>query len=299
MTVVRFAARLGIPRNTWYYWRAASQGGRLTRRWPAPVVDAIEDDVAAMHAKHDAWGHRKIWGLMRADGYRISQSSVKRALARRDLLLPQRYQAERRTMAKARRAVFEVPPTRRNRLWQTDFSEFETTAGGDWHLGGVVDYVAKVNLACPLTPTQTARDAVAKIEAAMAEAERLLGTTLLEDCVDAETGEVEPLVIVSDNGPAYRSDAFARFLLSHNGHLVHIRTRYRSPQTNGVIERFFGSIKYEHLYRLEIANAIVLADEIQAYRSLYNQVRPHEALGFITPMQAYLADPTQPRPKLP
>ncbi len=107
--------------------------------------------------------------------------------------------------------------------------------------------MAKVNLACPLTPTQTARDAVAKIEAAMAEAERLLGTTLLEDCVDAETGEIEPLVIVSDNGPAYRSDAFARFLLSHNGHLVHIRTRYRSPQTNGVIERFFQSIKYEHL----------------------------------------------------
>jgi hypothetical protein len=207
MTVVRFAARLGIPRNTWYYWRAASQGGRMTRRWPAPVVDAIEDDVAAVHAKHDAWGHRKIWGLMRADGYRISQSSVKRALARRDLLLPQRYQAERRTMAKARRAVFEVPPTRRNRLWQTDFSEFETTAGGDWHLGGVVDYVAKVNLACPLTPTQTARDAVAKIEAAMAEAERLVGTTLLEDCVDPDTGEIEPLVVVSDNGPAYRSDA--------------------------------------------------------------------------------------------
>lgn len=136
-------------------------------------------------------------------------------------------------MAKARRAVFEVPPTRRNRLWQTDFSEFETTAGGDWQLGGVVDYVAKVNLACPLTPTQTARDAVAKIEAAMAEAERLVGTTLLEDCVDVETGEIEPLVIVSDNGPAYRSDGFARFLLSHNGLFVHVRTRYRSPQTNG------------------------------------------------------------------
>jgi transposase InsO family protein len=152
-------------------------------------------------------------------------------------------------MAKARRAVFEVPPTRRNRLWQTDFSEFETTAGGDWQLGGVVDYVAKVNLACPLTPTQTAR--------------------------------------------------FARFLLSHNGLFVHVRTRYQSPQTNGVIECFCGSIKYEHLYRLEIANAIALADEIQAYPSLYNQVRPHEALGFITPVQAYLADPATPRPTLP
>jgi transposase InsO family protein len=28
----------------------------------------------------------------------------------------------------------------------------------------------------------------------------------------------------------------------------HVRTRVRSPQTNGVIERFFGTLKYEHLY---------------------------------------------------
>lgn len=139
---------------------------------------------------------------MRADGYRVSQSSVKRALARCDLLLPQRYQAERRSVAKFRRAVFDTPPTRRNRIWQTDFSEFETAAGGYWQLGGVVNYVAKVNLARPVTQAQTARDAVAKAEAAMAEAERLIGMTLLEDCVDAQTGEVEPLVIVSDNGPA-------------------------------------------------------------------------------------------------
>jgi transposase InsO family protein len=29
--------------------------------------------------------------------------------------------------------------------------------------------------------------------------------------------------------------------------LKHIRTRVHSPQTNGVIERFFGTAKYEHL----------------------------------------------------
>jgi hypothetical protein len=29
--------------------------------------------------------------------------------------------------------------------------------------------------------------------------------------------------------------------------LLHVRTRVRSPQTNGVVERFFGTLKYEHL----------------------------------------------------
>ena len=53
-----------------------------------------------------------------------------------------------------------------------------------------------------------------------------------------------------------------------------MRTRYRSPQTNGVIERFFGTLKYEHLYREEIRTGADLLDELSAYLRLYNGVRP-------------------------
>jgi putative transposase len=295
--VARFAKRLGIPRATWYYWRRMSLQGRPVARWPAPVVDAISEAAAEKKGTEhgSAWGHRKIYGMLRADGYVVSEASVKRALAKQGLLLPVRYQTERRQMAKARRAVFVAPPTRRNRVWQTDFSEFETAGSGKWELSGVVDYVAKVCLACPVNPTETAKDAIAAILAAIAEAEALIGTSLAEDCVNAETGELEPLVIVSDNGPAYKSDAFARFIGSRPW-LAHVRTRYRSPQTNGVIERFYGSVKYEHLYRQEVPSGVALAAECEKYRHIYNEIRPHEHLGFVTPMQVYLADPTKPRP---
>ncbi|WP_369251587.1 integrase core domain-containing protein [Streptomyces sp. R41] len=33
-----------------------------------------------------------------------------------------------------------------------------------------------------------------------------------------------------------------------------VRTRVKSPQTNGVVERFFGTLKYAHLYRATIAD---------------------------------------------
>ena len=33
----------------------------------------------------------------------------------------------------------------------------------------------------------------------------------------------------------------------------HVRTRVRSPQTNGVVERFFGTLKYEHLSNTAIS----------------------------------------------
>ncbi|MGH2784039.1 MAG: integrase core domain-containing protein [Actinomycetota bacterium] len=70
-----------------------------------------------------------------------------------------------------------------------------------------------------------------------------------------------------------------------------MRTKHRSPQTNGVIERFFETIKYDHLYRHEIANAQVLHEEVLAYRAIYNGIRPHEHLDWQTPSQGYLADP--------
>lgn len=100
-------------------------------------------------------------------------------------------------------------------------------------------------------------------------------------------------MVVTDNGPAYRSVGFARFIASRP-ELLHVRTRHRSPQTNGVIERFYQAIKYEHRYRHEIGDGLVLAQEVEAYLRVYNTIRPHEAIGFATPISRYLQAPSTP-----
>ena len=296
ISVARFCARLGIPSSTWYHWRAGELRGRPVRRWPAPVVDAIEPAAAETAHKYSAWGHRKIWAMLRADGVRVSASSVRRALKRRNLLLPVRYQAERRQLAVRRRAVFLAAPSRRNRVWQTDFSEFETAGGGTWRISAVVDYATKTCLTATVTPTSAARDAIETIGLAIAEAELLLGRELPADCVAPGTDMLQPLAIVSDNGPAYKSVEFVRFIAGRP-ELIHVRTRHRAPETNGVVERFFGSLKYEHLYRVEIGDVLELQAEVDAFRQLYNTWRPHEALGFATPLSHYLAEPS-PEPNL-
>lgn len=288
--MLRFCRRLGIPRSTWYAWRAAELAGRPHRRWPAPVVDAVEEPAAIQAHRWSAWGHRKIWAMLRADGVRASQSSVYRALQRRQLLQPGNYHAERRALAQARKAAFVAPPGRRNRVWQTDFTRVEITSGAVWWVSPVADYHAKVCLAAPASTTIAARDAVCALRAAIAGAEALLGHSLLADCLDPRTGELTPVIVVSDNGPAYRSADFARFIASRP-ELRHVRTRHHAPETNGVVERFNESIKYEHLYREEIANGQALVDEIEAYRDVFNRIRPHEALGFRTPIQVYLEPP--------
>jgi transposase InsO family protein len=172
----------------------------------------------------------------------------------------------------------------------TDFTEYETSRGGTWRLSPVVDYATKLCLAAPVSGTTGARDAIGAVEAAIEAAERLMGHSLLEDCVDRETGELFPLTIVTDNGPAYKSTDFLRFIASRP-ELAHVRTRHHAPETNGVVERFNQTIKYEHLYRLEIPDVITLVDEAEDFRHVYNTIRPHESLDFANPVTAYLAHP--------
>jgi transposase InsO family protein len=285
LSVRRFTARLRIPRSTWYYWRSGALHGRPVHRWPAPVVDALEPRAAVKAHKYAAWGHRKIWAMLRADGVRVSVSSVERALRRQDLLQPRRYLAERRAMATHRKRVFLDPPVRRNRVWQADFTEFETSRHGTWRILVVVDYATKVCLAAAVTGTSAARDAIESIELAIAEAERLIDGPLIDDCA-------EPLTIVTDNGPAFKSADFGHFIARHP-ELRHVRTRHRAPETNGVVERFNRSLKYEHLYREEIADVLTLDEQIRAFTELHNWVRPHETLGQVPPMVRYLAEPLE------
>ena len=186
---------------------------------------------------------------------------------------------------------------RRNRVWQVDFSAFETTSEGTWQLCGVVDYAAKVALVCPVTATQTATDLCAALEAAIDAAEALLGCPLVEDCADPATGEATPLVVVTDNGPAMKSTALARWFAAR-AHLTHVRTRHRAPWTNGVVERWFETLKYERLYREEIPSGIDLADCVAAFIDEYNTIRPHETLAWRRPLDTYLTDPTlKPEPR--
>ncbi|MER5185588.1 integrase core domain-containing protein [Streptomyces sp. NPDC002896] len=112
------------------------------------------------------------------------------------------------------------------------------------------------------------------------------GCPLAEALADPDTGEIRRIKLVTDNGAKFKGAAFARFIASRP-ELLHIRTRAKSPGQNGVRERAFGSLKYEHLYRLEIEDLPTLAREAEAYRHVFNHIRPHEALAGRRPIEVY------------
>jgi transposase InsO family protein len=288
MTTSRFTRLVGVPERSYRRWQHRAREGRPVKGpWPTPSTDRVEPTAIAYADRYPQWGSRTIATLMRIDGHHAPDSTVYRALKRTGRVLEVDYQAERRQHAQARRAAFVVPPSGPNQVWQCDFSEFETRMGGIWRIGGVADYWSKLELGWHVSPTQNHRDAIETVELALAETERLLGRPLLDAVTNRETGELRPVALVTDNGPCFKSRRFAAFIDSHP-ELIHIRTRRKSPGQNGVRERAFGSLKYEHLYRHEIDDGHQLGHEVERYRQLFNTVRPHQSLAGKRPHDVHL-----------
>lgn len=298
MSTARFCQLIDMPERTWRRWQAnARAGGQVKRRWPRPARQAAKERALGHALAHPAWGHRKIWAMVRHDGHIVSEATILRLLRDEDLILPAHYQRERRKLAERRKAAFATEPTGPNQVWQLDFSEFETTSGGTWRLAGCRDYWSKYEHPFHVSPTANQYDAIDAVELALAGYEAMFGHPMLEDCpVDVETGELLPVVtIVTDNGGPFRSFRFEAFIAGRP-ELAHVRTRVKSPGQNGSRERGFGTLKYERLYIDEIDDAVMLAKRAEDYRIEYNEIRPHEALAWNRPKQVHLglADPTIP-----
>jgi transposase InsO family protein len=288
MPTSRFTRLIGVPERSYRRWQQRQRQGRPVKGpWPAPARDRVEPAAIAYADRFPAWGHRKLAMLMRVDGHHAPDATVLRALRRSGRVQPIDYQAERRQLAQARRAAFVVPPSGPNQVWQLDFSEYETRHGGTWRIGGIADYWSKLELGWHVSTTQNHRDAIETVEQAIGESERLTGRALAELLVDAATGEIRPIALVTDNGPCFKSVRFAAYI-DKRPELIHIRTRRNSPGQNGVRERAFGSLKYEHLYRQEIDDGHKLGEEVETYRQLFNTIRPHEGIGMRRPLDVHL-----------
>ena len=87
--------------------------------------------------------------------------------------------------------------------------------------------------------------------------------------------------IISDNGPQFIARDFKEFIRISG--MTHVRTSPYYPQSNGKIERWHKSLKWECIRPL---TPLTLEDArrlIQIYVDHYNTVRLHSAIGYVTP----------------
>ncbi len=91
-------------------------------------------------------------------------------------------------------------------------------------------------------------------------------------------------VVQTDNGSEFLG-VFDQYCQSYN--IPHFFTYPRSPKINGGIERFNRTIQEEFIDRTDslYLGAESINNHLQRYLDWYNDVRPHQSLGYLSPSQ--------------
>jgi putative transposase len=276
LPVKQTLAELDVPRSTFYGWyrRYAEHGydGLADRRpqrqqfWNR-IPDHVRERVVEIALEKTEMSPRQLaWHITDTEGYFISESSVYRILKGYDLVTSPVFE-----LVSAKDA-FDQPTKRVNEMWQTDFTQFKVMDWGYYYLCTVLDDYSRYILAWRLAST--------------------MGSTDVEETLNiavAKTGVVQIKVVhrprlLSDNGPAFISEALAKYL--NHLKMDHIRGAPYHPQTQGKIERYHRSMK--SIVKLDIYyTPSALEQAIANFVLYYNHERYHEALDNVTPADMY------------
>ena len=96
-------------------------------------------------------------------------------------------------------------------------------------------------------------------------------------------GKPESLTFHSDQGSQYTSLEFCILLKEHN--VLQSFSALGTPHDNAVAESFFATIKKEDFRRTWYKTEDEFQDAVDRYIDYYNDYRPHQRLGFMTPNQ--------------
>lgn len=278
LTVNRAMKLLGLSRTS--YYRRVRGMTDYTVRARMLISSQHSEALREVALKRVEAGHRRVrayavaWGKISADAAGSSRMSCYRVLKSEGLIQPKRLGHELRQAAEQRRQRLKAPE-KINEVLQGDFTDYVTEDGEKFRIGGVTEYLSRFNLISEVLDTETALDLIAVVEGALKEI--------------AELGHefASQIILVTDNGPAMKARRFKNFV-KKSELLIHVRSRKYHPQTIGREERYHGSLKLEHLYRVLPSNRTELIKEVKSYRQFYNYERLHMSLGYRTPAAVYL-----------
>jgi transposase InsO family protein len=213
-------------------------------------------------ATHPRYGYRRVWALLRSEGYLINRKRVERLWRLEGHRVPPRRRigSGKRAQGTAANASWNRPATRPNEVWSYDFMSAVTRDGRSLRVLNVVDEHTRVAVGCRVARSIGAKDVIAELEQLFQK-------------------HGKPQLLRSDNGREFIAASLADWLDKQGVQTAFIEKG--SPQQNAFVERFNGTMRDELLNGEEFASLLEARVVIGNWLVEYNTLRPHR--GLLTP----------------
>ena len=260
---------LNVSRSGYYQWR-------LRQRWPSPRACAdlnLRVQIEAVHRQNEAvYGSPRITRALVAQGVPCGRRRVARLMRLAGVVgrSSRRFRVRTTDSRHAHpiaphRLLGVAPPTRCDQVWVTDITCVRTLQGWSY-LAGVMDLYSRRIVGWALASS--------------------IGTPLVLAALQAALVHRAPapgLIVHSDRGVQFASDAFRQLLRDH--HLVPSMSRRANCYDNAAMESFWSTLKLECLFRHRFDSATSAHHTIFRYvESFYNSRRLHSALDYKSPL---------------
>lgn len=238
---------------------------KLSRRMygyqPQPKQDtSVEQAIHNLVAKHPSWGFWKMYHRLRKNGLMVNHKRLWRVYCQLKLNLPRK--KKRRLPERVKQPL--VVPARANQMWSMDFMLDVLTDGRSFRTLNVIDDYNREALAVDVDFSLPAQRVIRCLE-------RLIEI------------HGKPATIRCDNGPEFISSALIKWCEGKGIQLCWIQPG--KPTQNAYIERLNGTFRRDVLDAYLFRNIGQVRQVVEEWLVSYNTLRPHQALGFLTPKE--------------
>jgi len=258
IAIRRQCEMLGLNRSSFYYT-------------PAGVSDEnlfLMREIDKIYTKYPFYGSPRITHELKK--YGVNHKRVERLMRLMGLeaIFPRRNLSQKNDGHKIYPYLLKgVTIARPNQVWSTDIT-YIRMAEGFIYLVAVMDWYSRYVLSWRVSITLDVDFCMEALKAALAI-----------NC---------PEIFNSDQGCQFTAEDFVNILLE-NGIRVSMDGKGRVFD-NIFVERLWRTVKYEEVYLKDYADVRDAVKNLGNYFRFYNKQRPHQSLGWMTPLEVYFGE---------
>lgn len=222
--------------------------------------DALVERIARLAHRHPRYGYRRIWALLRREGWVVNHKRVQRLWQQAQLQV--RKPRRRRRIAHPKQLPTQA--TYPGQVWTYDMVHDACWNGAKLKVLPIVDEFTRECLAIEVATSLPAARVI----------------TVLARLFDLHGA---PAYLRSDNGPEFVAQQIQTWLAAHHAETLYIDPG--CPWQNGFGESFNGSLRDECLNMYAFASVAEARIQLEHFRHQYNEERPHSRLGYRTPAE--------------